>query len=363
MLRAKPHIESLVPGPHGGISYANLAEKGVSAGDILDFSTCCNPYGPPRQVYAALRRANIELYPDPDSSQLVKELSRKIKVLPENLMAASGSTEVIRLAALAYFDRGDTVVIASPTYGEYELACRLSRARIEKYALPESAGFQLNAADFIAFARQHEPAGIFLCNPNNPTGQYLSSRDVRRMVASFPQTLIALDEAYIAFADKAWDSLPLLSAPNILIIRSLTKDFALAGLRLGYGIGSKRLIDNLKKARPPWNVNSAAQQAGLAVLGCTDYLENCLARIRSCKLYLVEQFTALGYQVIPSGAHYFLVRVANAGRLKSRLLSRGFLVRDCTSFGLPDYIRVAPRKMQDCRRLVRAVKALTGEQG
>ena len=363
MLRAKPHIESIVPVTHGGISYANLAEKGVSAGNVLDFSICCNPHGPPKKVYTALRKINIELYPDPDSSQLIKALSSRMNVLPENLIAASGSTEVIRLTALAYFDQGDTVIITSPTYGEYELGCRLSKARIEKYAIPESADFQLNASNFISFAKKHKLAGIFLCNPNNPTGQYLSSKDVRLLASSFPDTLIALDEAYIAFTDKAWDSLQLLSAPNVLIIRSMTKDFALAGLRLGYGIASKRLIDNLKKARPPWNVNSAAQQAGLAVLGCTDYLENCIARIHSCKLYLAAQFTALGYKVIPSSTNYFLVRVGNAAKLKGRLLNRGFLVRDCTSFGLPDYIRVAPRKMQDCRSLINSIKALAGEKG
>jgi histidinol-phosphate aminotransferase len=146
-----------------------------------------------------------------------------------------------------------------------------------------------------------------------------------------------------------------------LIVRSMTKDFALAGLRLGYGIASKEVINTLKKVRPPWNVNSAAQQAGIAALGSAGHMKKCGPLINKGRDYLLAQLKSLGYQVLPTATNFFLVRVGNAGKYRQGLLARGSLVRDCSSFGLPGYIRIAPRRMQDCRSLIAAFKSIQGE--
>ena len=329
--------------------------------EILDFSTCCNPYGPPPSVHGALNKADIALYPDPDCREFIGLLSRKIGAPKENLIATGGSTELLRLAALAYTGPGDAVVIPSPTYGEYELACKIANARIVKYQIKEGTGFRLAAADFISFARNYRPSAIFICNPNNPTGQYLCFGDIEKIVSSFPDTLIILDEAYVAFTAAAWDSLKLLHHPNILIVRSMTKDFALAGLRLGYGIASQEIVNTLKKVRPPWNVNTAAQQAGIATLNSTGYMKRCNALINNGKNYLVAQLESLGYRVLATDTNFFLVRVGNAGKFQQGLLAKGFLVRDCSSFGLPGYIRVAPRRMQDCHDLIAAIISMQSE--
>ena len=401
-LRVRPHIADIQPGTHGGINfcapagsdeaspaqrsdcrgrYGGLAMTGATGAlpktslrgalgrrsnlsdhkDILDFSTCCNPYGPPKSVQGAVAKADIALYPDPDCREFINLLSGKIGTPQDTLIATGGSTELLRLAALAYTGPGDTVIIPSPTYGEYELACQIANASIVKYQMKERAGFRLAATEFISFARKLKPSAIFLCNPNNPTGQYLDSVDIRKIVSSFPDTLIILDEAYLSFTENAWDSLKLLHYPNILIVRSMTKDFALAGLRLGYGIASKEVINTLKKVRPPWNVNSAAQQAGFAALKSAGHMKKCGALIHKCKNYLMAQLKSLGYQVLPTDTNFFLVRVGNAGKYQGSLLARGSLVRDCSSFGLPGYIRVAPRRMQDCRSLIAAVKSVQGE--
>ena len=355
-LRVNSHIETISPVQHGGAGWAGL--KGTGA---LDFSTCCNPYGPPKSVHTALAKADIALYPDPDCREFIGLLSRRIGAPQDNLIATSGSTELIRLAALAYTGPGDTAIIPSPTYGEYELACQITGARVVKYQMKQSTGFRLAAAEFISFASKFKPSAIFLCNPNNPTGQYLTSNDMTKIVAAFPDTLIILDEAYVSFTENAWDSLKLLRHSNILLVRSMTKDFALAGLRLGYGIASKEIIDTLKKVRPPWNVNSAAQQAGIATLKSAGHIEKCNALINNGKNYLIAQLKSLGYQVLPTDTNFFLVRVGKAAGFQSRLLAKGSLVRDCSSFGLPAYIRVAPRRMQDCRDLIAAVKSLRSE--
>jgi len=360
-LQAKPHIADIQPVTHGGINFCAPAKHGANSKSILDFSTCCNPYGPPASVQGALTRADVAVYPDPDCREFIGLLSRSIGAARENLIATSGSTELLRLAALAYTGPGDTAVIPSPTYGEYELACRIAGARIVKYQMKEDTGFRLAANDFISFARKSKPSAIFLCNPNNPTGQFLSFSDIGKIVPSFPDTLIVLDEAYLSFTADAWDSLQLLHHPNVLLVRSLTKDFALAGLRLGYGIASREIISTLKKLRPPWNVNCAAQQAGIAALSNAGHMKKCGALINKGKDYLVAELESLGYAVLPTDANFFLVRVGKAADFQSRLLDRGFLVRDCSSFGLPGYVRMAPRRMQDCRSLIAAIKSVQSE--
>ncbi len=350
MLHAKPHIAGLPDSIHGGLSSTRLA------GNVLDFSTCCNPYGPPSSVKKAVREANVAVYPDPDAATLTQAFSEKLGVPVGNLIVGNGSTEIIRLAAAAYLGHGDRVIIPSPTYGEYELACRIVNAEVVKFALPEENDFRLDAGQFAAFAKSHKPAAVFLCNPNNPTGQYLSYDEVSRVLRNFPDSLVVLDEAYIAFTDNAWDSRKLLNASNLLIVRSMTKEFAIAGLRLGYGIAPRHIIDMLKKVRPPWNVNSVAQKAGLSAVGCDDYLANCCSRISRCKLYLAGQLSRLGFRVIPTQTNFFIFRAGDAAAFKKRLLKKGFLVRDCTSFGLPEYVRVSPRSMHDCRKLIAAIR-------
>jgi histidinol-phosphate aminotransferase len=310
-----------------------------------------------------LRKADIETYPDHRSRELVRSLAQKLCTNAENMIAGSGSTEIIRLAALTYLAAGDTVVIPSPTYGEYELGARLAGAAVVKYNLREDQYFRLHPDGFISFARRHNPKAVFLCNPNNPTGQLLPQEDVRRLVKGFSDTLIVLDEAYMAFTGESGDAPALIDEPNVLIIRSMTKDYALAGLRLGYGLACRAIINNLEKVRPPWNVNSPAQQAGIAAAGCSGYISQCNARMRKCSTYLVSRLLKMGYRTIPTDTHYFLMKVGDAAVFKSRLLEKGFLVRDCSSFGLPAYIRISPRRMGDCQKLVKAISELDGKAG
>jgi len=354
----KPYIENIKPVFHGGASFTKRENTECNDLDILDFSTCCNPYGPPKFVHTALSKIDIEHYPDPESSKLVRLLSQKLGIPSASLIAGSGSTELIRLAAHAYFGAGDTVVIPCPTYGEYELAGKIVNAHIEKYYVNEKDDFKIDCDEFIFFAKSHRPAGIFLCNPNNPTGQYLSLMEVEIILKSFPDTLIILDEAYIAFTDNAWDSRGLLKRNNLFIVRSMTKDYGIAGLRIGYGMAAEAIVANLKKVRPPWNVNSAAQAAGEAALFYYDYLTQCTDRIRRSKTYLARELANMGYTVVPTSTNFFLFKAGNAGHFQKQMLAKGILVRDCTSFGLPEYVRVAPLKKTHCQKFIQAVKEM-----
>ncbi len=356
MLRPRAGIESLVPTSHGGINYAELEKFDIPPGEVLDFSVSTNPYGPPPGIEKVLIQTAVDSYPDSESSEFKLLLSKKLKVSPDNLLIGSGSTELIRLVVTAYFGSGDTVIIPQPTYGEYEIACRIAGTEVIRQPLQEAKSFRLNVKETVELIHSRHPKGIFLCNPNNPTGHYLSRDEVLKIVTAAKNTLVILDEAYIAFTENPWIATDLVKRSNLIVLRSMTKDYALAGLRLGYLIASKPIVSVLHKVKPPWNVSAGAQAAGVFVLGADSYLKKCQVKTKQAKEYLVAELKKLGFLPLPSQSNFFMVKVGNAKKIRNTLLKKGILVRDCASFGLPDYIRLAPRTMADCRKLIITIK-------
>jgi histidinol-phosphate aminotransferase len=286
-------------------------------------------------------------------------LADKLGVSEENVIIGSGSVELIRLVALACFGRGDSVLIIEPTFGEYEVACSISGASIIRQRRAPK-GFQLDIEETAGLIRRHRPKGIFIDNPNNPTGQYLSQAEFERLLDGAKDSLVVLDEAYITFVDDVWSSVAMARGNNLLILRSMTKDYALAGLRLGYGVGGKEIIAGMRRICPPWNVNAVAQQAGLAAVAAEGYLRQCQLRLKRAKGYLVVELSRLGLPPVPSAANFLLVEVGSAPSFRQKLLQRRMLVRDCSSFGLPGYVRISPRTLPECRRLVRAIQEMRG---
>jgi len=184
---------------------------------------------------------------------------------------------------------------------------------------------------------------------------YLSADDLDHWVKSFPNTLFVIDEAYLNFATNIKSAI-YLEKTNLLILRSMTKDYALAGLRLGYAVGSSQVITSLRKVQPPWSVNTLAQAAGIAALQDQEYLRGCMSRLQRNKNNLIKALQEMDYSPIPSATHYFLLPVEHSADFRSALLKHAILVRDCTSFGLPNFIRIATRKPEEDHRLLRAMK-------
>ena len=356
MLPPRPAINKLTPCVHGGIDHAELRSLGISPETILDFSVSCNPFGPPPGIREALADSIIDCYPDAEASELKQALAEKLNISPDKLIVGSGSTELIRLIANAYLGPNDTVIIPQPTYGEYETACQLADARILKHPVLKEPDFHLNTNETTNLLQKHRPKAVFLCNPNNPTGQYISKKQVLDIMSSVQESLIILDEAYIAFTENAWTPLDLIDHDNLVILRSMTKDYALAGLRLGYAIAADSIISILKRVRPPWNVNAMAQKAGIVALNSYKYLEDCNDKIRKSKYFLIKELARVGLSPLSSQTNFFLVKVGNATAFRQALLKKGILVRDCTSFGLPQYIRLAPRALPECQKLIEAIK-------
>ncbi|MBI2854013.1 MAG: histidinol-phosphate transaminase [Chloroflexi bacterium] len=357
-LLPRPEVESLVSCVHGGPNYGEIAPLNRAGRRVLDFSVSSNPYGPPPGVRLALNGVPLHVYPDSDSTDLRKAIAGITGLSCENVVAGSGSMEIIRLATTAFLRPGDRAIITAPTFGEYEVAAQLMGAAVMSLSTEEASGFSVDADKLASLILRMRPRIVFLCNPNNPTGQYMSQEEVLRVRAACEDTLLILDEAYVAFVDGAWLSTELVKRGNILIVRSLTKDFALAGLRVGYGLASTGIIQPLRKVKSPWNVSSLAQQAGIEALRNPGYITSSRKKIAHAKQSLRRELSNIGLSPLPSPTNFFLVKVGDARQLHDRLLPKGILVRDCSSFGLPQYIRIGVRTAPDNRELVRALKEI-----
>lgn len=329
------------PIEHGGPDLAELRGLGIDPARLIDFSVCTNPFGPSPRVHEAIAHAAVDRYPDPESSALRTALAEKYSLRPEEILVGNGVSELIWLTALAFIRPRARVLVLGPTYGEYARAVRLCggevrtcNAQARDYFAPSSEEIECQLA---------QAGVVFLCNPNNPTGAVCAPEVVVSWARRHPQTLFVVDEAYQAFVPDL-SSLVGARVENLLVLRSMTKDYALTGLRIGYAVGSASVVKGLADVRPPWSVNAVAQAAAEAALGDERHLIESLAKLEAAKEVFVQRLRNLGMDVFPSAAHFFLVRVGNGPCFREKLLKRGILVRNAASFGLPDFVRLATRR-------------------
>ncbi len=345
---------------HGGLDLAELERLGLRPESVLDFSSNINPFGPPEGVVAAVRAAvdafHLASYPDRGCGALRRRLAEVHRVDPGRILVGNGSADLIHLA-MQVVAPGRRVAVLGPTFGEYVPAVRRAGGRPLVVAWPGWAGSpqegfhpadtsldQVRAALVAA-----QPEWVVLCNPNNPTGDLLTPEAFAHLRRALPHTHWLLDLAYAPFTEVP------VSAPldsRTVVLHSLTKDFALAGLRLGYLVGPQALVDRLRSAQPPWNVNGLAQVAGLAALEHLDWRTRTLARLREECARLRGDLARMGWRPRDTATHFFLLPVDDPGTLRSRLLRRGLLVRDASSFGLSGFVRIAARKAEDNARLL-----------
>ena len=253
-------------------------------------------------------------------------------------------------------------MVVGPTFGEYARAIRAAGGQPVECLVEGSSDHPPNLKRAIRLAGRERPSLIFLCNPNNPTGYLLSSADIARLAEAAPTALLVVDEAYMSFVEPniaaAANVVPLVETGRVVVLRSLTKDCAIAGLRLGYAIAHPDLIRSMDAVRPPWNVNAAAVAAGLSALSDSDHLARGIQVVSEARPFLTSQLQRLGYTVWPSVANFLLVEVGDGAGLRHRLIQQGLVVRDCASFGLPECIRIGLKPMPDCRRLIEALESV-----
>ena len=345
MIKAKNEIAGTAPAHHGAFDYGELARLGLSPDDVLDFSVNSNPYGPPSCVYEALARVPLSRYPDPECLALRNKLADYHGVSADHIVVGNGTAELLLLIAFAFLERGMTVLVPDVTFSEYERVARIVGATVQTLPL---------TLDSVAGAHL-----VFLCNPNNPDGTFLPPEQlIEQWIAPNPNTLFIVDEAYANFL-QAPQTLIGTNAHNVLVVRSMTKDYALAGLRLGYVVGQPDQIEAIRRVRPAWNVNAPAQAVGLAVLDERDWLHKTVKLLHDNKRVLFAHLSAMGFGPHPSSVHYFLMKVDNSSGFRAQLLKHNVMVRDCASFGLPDYVRIATRTPEDNKKLLDALKLNT----
>ncbi len=344
---------------HGGLDLGELRALGLRPDEVLDFSANINPLGTSRRVRRAALRANVSAYPDRHSLALREAISGRLGVRIEQLLIGNGSSEIIHLLARACLKPGERCMVFTPTFGEYQAAASITGAEVLTLRAHETQAFRWSMDEAVNVINQTRPSLIFLCNPNNPTGICLERGDLERIgQAAGSEGLLVVDTAYMSLADCQWDALPLLSRGNVAILNSMTKDHALAGVRLGYLVAQPSVIEAVGGMQPPWSVNSVAQAAGLAALEDESHVVAGRQMISEAKAFLYRELAALDIETKPSATNFILARVGDASKTRDALLRQGIAVRDCTSFGLPEYIRIAARKPEECSLLVKALKGI-----
>ncbi len=347
--------------PHGGIDYAELTDRGIAPSSVIDMSVCTNPYMPPDGIIDAITTIDIKRYPDSESTELRNLISAVLNIPSDTLLVGNGTTELIRLITMAYLEDGDTALIVGPTYGEYEVACQLVCANIVKYHAEQKNNYRHIVEKVVDIIIEANPGIVFICNPNNPTGSYYIRREIENILRALKNGLLVLDEAYVSFVDNSWSSADLIKDGNVIVLRSMTKDCGLAGLRVGYAVADHRVIRTLRKICPPWNVNIAGQKAAVSLLREKRDIAESKKLLLEAKDYLVKELIALGYEVVPSQTHFFLVKVGDAAAFRSALLAQGILVRDCASFGLKEYIRLSASTIAQSHIFIDTVRELKKE--
>lgn len=341
---------------HGALDYEELERLGIQPDAVYDLSVNSNPYGPSPQVQPALTQVPIERYPDRACLGLRRvigtyELLHTTLSL-DAVLCGNGTAELIWAIARAFLGPGKKAALLGPTFGEYCAATFAVGATLCEYRTQPAEQFRLDRDAVTRWLIQEQPSLLWLCNPNNPTGTWLDRDAIVSLkeVCQSSGTVLVIDEAYYHFLvpQEAFSALELvedsLSFP-LLVLRSLTKDYALAGVRLGYVVGAPEVLEQVHLQMPSWSVNAYAQAAGIAAL--TDRLHltmtlHALAQERNAFFHALRE---QGLQVVPSRTHFCLIVVGDAYDVRLRLLSKGILVRDCSSFGLPLYIRVStPRR-------------------
>jgi len=348
-------VQRLADVAHGALDYGELERLGLKPEEMIDFSTNTNPYGPSPGVWQALRATPIERYPDRHALALRRTLAVRLNWPVEGLLAGNGSAELLWLIALTFLEAGDRVLVVGPTFGEYARAAGLMGAVVDEVrARPEEA-FRPQAQAVEAQLSRRAYRLAFVCNPNNPTGQALEQEMLAGWARAFPDTLFVIDEAYLAFTNGAAHAVMPPGAPTLLALRSMTKDYALTGLRLGYAVAHPAVIAALQRVQPPWSVNAMAQAAGVAALEDEQHVQSTMTKLHANKEILVDGLQQRGYTPLASATQYFLMEVGLAKSWRAALLPHGIQVRDCASFGLPAYVRIAARTAEENERLLAAI--------
>lgn len=318
-----------------------------------------NALPPSPQVISAIVKATRDLnrYPDSSCFYLKRALAKRFRLSPSNFIIGNGSDEIITFAMRTFIKKGEEVVIAKPTFLIYGIVARAENVKI-RYVPLKDYRYDLES---MRKAITKRTKIIFIANPDNPTGTYVTKREVDRFISNLRRDIIVFfDEAYYEFAGDRRDypdTLKFLKkGRNLIITRSFSKIYSLAGLRIGYGIADKEMIECMDKVREPFNVNSIAQEAAIAALNDESFVIKTKRLAEEGKKFLYREFGLMGIIYIPSATNFILFEVKDASKIYNRLLRKGIIVRDMKAWGLDGFLRVTVGTMRENRKFINTLK-------
>lgn len=353
----RKNIENLKPYEPG--KPIEELKRELKVKNIIKLASNENPIGPsPKAVkVASCAIFEVNRYPDGSSFYLKRKIASKLGLSPGNIIIGNGSDELIDIITKTFLDERDEVLITKPAFLEYSILSMVRGAKIKTVTL-KNFKYDIKA---IFNAVNKRTKVIFIGNPDNPTGAYLNKSELSDFIKGCPKDVVVVfDEAYREIVDKKDYSNPFkyIRKKNIIILRTFSKAYGLAGLRIGYGLSNKRIILAMEKVRLPFNISLLAQRCAVAALDDKVHLSKTIRTIRAGKKFLVRSLEKLGFKIVVSPANFILV---NCGRKKGneifkKLLRYGVIVRDMKAYGLPYYFRVNVGTMKENRRFIEALE-------
>jgi histidinol-phosphate aminotransferase len=360
-MSVKAHLKFLKPYPPGKTIEEIKKELPIS-GKIYKMNSNENPLGPSPKVLDVLRNSlsQINYYPEASYKELKSALAKKWDVLPEQIILGNGSNEIIDFLFKALIDSDEEIIISKPSFLMYEKFAQIYGVKIRTIALTEKLTHNLNE---ILKSITEKTKIIFLDHPHNPSGSVLNRESWEEFLEKIPShVFIVIDEAYGDFIEDP--SIPLgieflKKGYKVLILRTFSKAFGLAGLRLGYGITFLELSKVLDLVRQPFNINILAYKAGLAVLEDKEYIEKSINLVKEGRKYLMDELTNLGFKVYPSQANFIMVDFGEKVEfLYEQLLKRGFLLRPLKAYGFPKALRISIGLPEENEAFIKNLKDL-----
>lgn len=354
-LKVSRDIASLVPYPPGKPIEELERELGIKGS--IKLASNENPLGPSKKALDAVSMAlaNLHRYPDGSCFYLNEKLSAKLGVSGDELIFGNGSNEIIELLIRTYLKPGGEAVMGDPSFAVYPLAIQAAGGKA--VAVPLTKDFRHDLPG-MAKAVTKKTRLVFIANPNNPTGTMVTQDEFSAFMDDIPpEVIVCVDEAYFEFVTSA--DFPktldfIREGRAVVALRTFSKIYGLAGLRVGYGVADKEIISYMHRVRQPFNVNSLAQAGAMAALDDDEHLQKTQKNNRDGLKFLFAELAALGYPCVPTHANFFLVKAGDGRAVYQALLKKGVIVRPMASYNMPGYIRVTVGLPEENRRFVAA---------
>jgi len=361
-IHAPDYVRRIAPYQAGKPVSELAREYGLNEHEIVKLASNENPLGVPESARRAMMEAAAEIarYPDSNGFELKAAIGRKYSVPSDWITLGNGSNDILELAAHALVQPGQSIVYAQYSFAVYALATQEVGAR----AIVVPARELGHDMDAMLAAIAPDTRVVFVANPNNPTGTFVPAPMMERFLARVPaDVVVVLDEAYNEYlpAELRFDSSEWVRRhPNLLVSRTFSKAYGLAGLRVGFGLAQPELTDLLNRVRQPFNVNSLAQAAAIAALDDQAFLDRSYELNMQGLQRLQDAFGAMGLQYVPSYGNFVLVRVGDAATVFDRLLRSGVIVRPVGAYGLPEWLRVSVGLPEENEKLLSALAEALG---